>query len=369
MPPKLGPDGLRSHGKHIFVYNNISTNQVLYSLRQKLDDSALNQLIFIGKHSIPPSIRPDLWKPLYTVTFSNPAQGLSAYQKLREFRRLHELCWDTTNPEKLKLHRKARITFLMNQKANSIADLAKVLFMQAEKGVEMEENIKRRKEEVAKVAAAKWAEIEALAARADSGEVKTIEKELERLMPMYERRAEKEKERIGKAIALQKKYRKRLLWAQSLVRARKAEDAAKEAAICAAKKKTKSDTKITVSVIPKRLRRRLPKPMTLDGVSIQWANLSDAEYAAKWPEDVVHDIMGVVKRTAPNPKAPSRQWPPTEDEVKKPGPLDIAKEEQEIMEKTTLDGKSGEDGEEKKESRGFFSRLFRRRGTDDRVNA
>jgi hypothetical protein len=50
--------------------------------------------------------------------------GQNVFQKLREFRRLHELSWD---PELWKLSKKDRGAALNDQKANSVADLAAVL--------------------------------------------------------------------------------------------------------------------------------------------------------------------------------------------------------------------------------------------------
>lgn len=64
---------------------------------------------------------------------------MNAYRKLREFRRLHETQWpldtmrDPEHPRNL-LPKKKRGKVLMNQKANSIADLAAVL-LQQEAGV------------------------------------------------------------------------------------------------------------------------------------------------------------------------------------------------------------------------------------------
>ena len=74
------------------------------------------------------------------VYFPHPHLGLTAYRKLREFRRLHELSYPreiiTVKEGKHKgnlMETKARGKALMDQKANSVADLAAVL-LQAEKG-------------------------------------------------------------------------------------------------------------------------------------------------------------------------------------------------------------------------------------------
>ncbi|GME26300.1 hypothetical protein GTA08_BOTSDO01558 [Neofusicoccum parvum] len=133
------------HGRHIFIYNNIRTNQTVYSLQRSMNNhAALSQLPYAGKKTVPAKLRKDVWRPLATVTFPLPAQGLSAYQKLREFRKLHELHWDNNKeypmlpPETQKRikegksapTKKEKGKIIMDQKANTVADLAAVLKMQ-----------------------------------------------------------------------------------------------------------------------------------------------------------------------------------------------------------------------------------------------
>ncbi len=97
------------------------------------------------------------------VEFPRPIQGLAAFRKLREFRRLHETSYpldiitQTEGPHKGQLlGTKKRGKVLMNQKANSIADLAAVLLQQergptteqierSERRVKRVEQLKRQK--------------------------------------------------------------------------------------------------------------------------------------------------------------------------------------------------------------------------------
>ena len=72
-------------------------------------------------------------------------QGLSAYRKLREYRRLHETSYpleSVTQTEGVHkgqlLPKKKRGKVLMNQKANSVADMAAVLLQQARAPTEEE---------------------------------------------------------------------------------------------------------------------------------------------------------------------------------------------------------------------------------------
>lgn len=101
------------------------------------NNDALKQIPFLGKKTVPAKLRKDLWQPFAMVEFTNPLHGVVAYRKLREFRRLHETSYPlkiiTETKGKYKgqlLGTKKRGKVLMNQKANSVADLAAVLLQQ-----------------------------------------------------------------------------------------------------------------------------------------------------------------------------------------------------------------------------------------------
>ncbi|KAF6222342.1 hypothetical protein HO133_001428 [Letharia lupina] len=126
------------YGQHIYFYNNIRTNQVVYSLTRHLNNAAaLSQLPFLGKKTVPSRLRKDLWNPFCMVYFPSPHAGLAAFRRLREFRALHEKSYplDIIRETEGKwkgslLPKKRRGKVLMDQKANSIADLAAVLQLQ-----------------------------------------------------------------------------------------------------------------------------------------------------------------------------------------------------------------------------------------------
>lgn len=87
---------------------------------------------FNGKKTVPRALRKDLWAPLALIQFPEGAGsiGLAAFQKLREYRRLHELSWDDsllTDDDGKILTRKERGRKISDQKANSVADIASVL--------------------------------------------------------------------------------------------------------------------------------------------------------------------------------------------------------------------------------------------------
>ena len=97
----------------------------------------MKQLPFVGKKTVPAALRKDLWQPLALMEFPSSVQGLAAYRKLREYRRLHEneypldIITQTEGKHKGQLlGTKKRGKVLMNQKANSVADMAAVLQQQ-----------------------------------------------------------------------------------------------------------------------------------------------------------------------------------------------------------------------------------------------
>lgn len=150
-----------THGKNIFVYHNIRTNQVVYSLTRYLEkNSVLRQLVYHGKKTVPATLRKDMWVPYYSVHFNEPKVGLRAYHLLREFAMQRQLSppremititekfLDQKRPknpneakefdEKYKdkvgwlMEKKDRARAVMDQKATSVADISAVLAIQEE---------------------------------------------------------------------------------------------------------------------------------------------------------------------------------------------------------------------------------------------
>jgi len=179
----------------------------------------------------------------------------------------------------------------------------------------------------------KWTEIEELAKKGQGGEIARLEPEIKRLQEALPRKTtEKEKERITKAIRLQVHRLKKLQWAvRQIARRDQAErDAAPKPAPVVAQAEgeevvsgegavvqraaggdlnTNLNNRVVVSMLPKHLARPLPEPFTLDGVVIEWADMYDAEYAKSWPEDVVHEVMGAVRRRPPVPMENRLKYP------------------------------------------------------------
>ncbi|KAK0129648.1 hypothetical protein ONS96_000212 [Cadophora gregata f. sp. sojae] len=137
------------HGQQIFVFNHLQKNHVVYSLTRSMNNNAaISQLPFNGKKSVPAALRKDLWHPFAQIKFpsGSGAIGLSAFQKLREYRKRHELEWgdDIRLDADGKVRKlKARNKAICDQKANSVADMAAVLNRLAAKEVRV---VKSKKE-------------------------------------------------------------------------------------------------------------------------------------------------------------------------------------------------------------------------------
>ena len=149
-------------------------------------DHHLAQLPFIGKHSVPSALRPDEWTPHCVITFATPEQGHNAFRKLREFRKLHEVSWEKTNPGWKQLKIEQRIKKIMDQRANMSADLAEVLRMQATHGEAMTIALEEQQQKATEFMDKKWASIDSVANAAVNKEksadsVKWLEHEIRRL--------------------------------------------------------------------------------------------------------------------------------------------------------------------------------------------
>ncbi|KAL8847437.1 MAG: hypothetical protein Q9221_007506 [Calogaya cf. arnoldii] len=289
---------LAQHGTQIFVYNNIRTNQTIYSLTRSLNNhTSLKQLPFLGKKSVPSHLRKDLWQPLCLVSFPRPSQGFIAYRRLREFRRLHEtsyplsLITQTEGPHKGQLHRtKKRGKILMDQKANSVADLAAVLLRAEEKLPKTDEVIDpkeeaekeaRQAEEREKAKKAWMAKVEA------SRREKKLDFDPEAALQLWE---QKEANRIARKEKMQTE------------RLRKKEEA--PLLKLKAKEKQVEWVRRMQKIGKKTALRKDPQPHEepgVEGVKISWANLLDAEFAEQWPKAVVHDGLSRHRYTAAFP--------------------------------------------------------------------
>lgn len=169
------------------MYESNNSSITLHYFTDIAQNFHLEQLTFIGKHSKPPALRPDEWRPHCIVTFPSAEQGFHAFRKLREFRSLHELSWDKTNPEWIKLKQIARMKKIMDQVANTSADLAQVLTAQEQQGDLMRQSLAEHEERASQYMEKKWLEIEALAdaslakEKKDADNIKWLEHQIKSL--------------------------------------------------------------------------------------------------------------------------------------------------------------------------------------------
>ncbi|KAF4313174.1 hypothetical protein GTA08_BOTSDO01558 [Botryosphaeria dothidea] len=374
------------HGRHIFIYNNIRTNQTVYSLQRSLNNhSVISQLPYAGKKTVPAKLRKDVWRPLATVTFPLAAQGLSAYRRLREFRKLHELHWDNNGEypmlpvetqKKIKEGKaaptkKEKGKIIMDQKANTVADLAAVLKMQDEEGGKIaagqfesgrrkhRNEVKQLEEAVEELQKGGAERIKAKIATTEAqlqdgslpdGQVKTLRKRVLQLHfqknkllgaeEALERKRSEEKlwELADKArTGAIGKLRQEILDAQDSLETEKnlseggrarleqlVEELSKELdelreARDFVMTRQAGSTDVGKMQLPKygRLRKRIQElnvprqPFSAEGVKIRWADLLDAEYAESWPTTIQHEELGLTRHTAPDPDMPPTAWPKT----------------------------------------------------------
>ncbi|KAG5924054.1 hypothetical protein E4U61_001710 [Claviceps capensis] len=142
------------HGEKIWVFTHRRSDQVIYSITYPLRFyDGMEQLPFNGKKTKPATLRKDYWSVMARLDLPKKQSevGLSVYQKLRELKHLHEVCWGdeimckshwefTDSQKKTAAKKKAegrhyevvrtrgeRARALNRQKPNAIADMAAVL--------------------------------------------------------------------------------------------------------------------------------------------------------------------------------------------------------------------------------------------------
>jgi hypothetical protein len=204
-----------------------------------------------------------LWTPFCLLSFPSPEIGLSSYRKLREYRKLHENAYPLSAVTQTEgkhagqlLPKKKKGKVLMNQKANTVADMAAVLLHHDPtwKAEEKKQDEATRLMEVAKKREARMAEL-----------TRQLEELTEKRKDATMSTEEAETVRIGVRTTLGR--------LRSLQHDAKVADAALQKA---------AGTNLNI----------------LDGTTIRWANILDAEYAATWPKIVVHDSLGKSRYTA-----------------------------------------------------------------------
>ena len=215
---------------------------------------------------MPRAIRKDFWTPLATVYFSNPYQGLEAYRQLREFSKRHYHEW---KPEQIPgRSRILKGRALRNQKANSIADLAAVLLRHAE---------------IATKHAQKTSELE----QATEAKLAEAKQELADLMKQKRVQQETMSESEENKAKFQEMKRRKMKLQRDLAKPDPYNALMGNYSLM-------NDNRPKAKHGFGRFRGRPPLPdWTINDVRIQWADTYDAEFAATWPKQVVHETMQI----------------------------------------------------------------------------
>ncbi|PGH03564.1 hypothetical protein GX51_03990 [Blastomyces parvus] len=279
-----------THGKNIFAYNNIRTNQVVYSFTRELEkNNVLSQLVYHGKKTIPATLRKDMWTPYFSLHFASASQGLEAYRLLREFSMQRQLAppadmitaseenevltrqrprdpneakkWDEKWKDQMEkryfLNKRLRARVLMDQKATSVADVAAVLALQ-------EQKMKEEREQEAK-------ENELENEDQDGGDEEGGEKAKGK-----QGIAIGERDKSGKKIS-----RKRRMRMQAAIRAQQ------ELEKKTVEKIRDLERMLRVKIDP--LRPLSEHHIVKEGeVKMFWMDLHNLQYAESWPDNVIH---------------------------------------------------------------------------------
>ena len=281
------------------------------------NNQVLKQLTFAGKKTLPSALRKDMWRPLLTATFPSPSQGLAAFRKLRELRMLHEHNWEHPDPDARKQpEKKERGRIIMDQKANSIADIAWVLAKQEELGVKMAEKHEADQHRIRE-------ELLALSKEAEEGGVQLLEQSLADQQATIDKMKQAQQQggsdapsrkQIGEAIVTSKQMRLRLEKMRAASQA--IEDAKNKAQTQLEADGARGSTPDSISMViePPRIFSHPPPELspkskksksgeqaplyTAEGVVIRWTNPLDAEFAAEWPAAVQHEFAGLARHTA-----------------------------------------------------------------------
>lgn len=230
---------------------------------------------------------------------------------------LHEHNWEHPEPKARSMPRKnVRGHLIMDQKANSIADLAWVLRHQEELGVKMaqkhEDNQNRVREELL-----------ALAKEAEDGGMPLLEQAMKDQEATINKMKQMQQEgspnapsrkQIGESMVALKGMRLRY---EKMKAATSAIESAKDKAMAQAEAQDARGTapdSISLVIEPPRIFSQPPPELspksksrnsglqgplyTTEGVVIRWTNPLDAEFASEWPAAVKHDYAGLARHTA-----------------------------------------------------------------------
>lgn len=209
--------------------------------------------------------------------------------------------------------KKMRVAAVLDQRANSVADLAAVLAAQEELGASTQQS---KKEETQRRRDFQVQLMLDLAKEAEEGGLEPLEARIKEL-----RKMEKTAQESGEPMELSRAQFNREL-SEVRLRAKKM-----RGSVLAVQEATAKVKKANPNVSPQQLESRireilpgLPIPegsvpkrgplrarlaranapeFSTEGITIKWANQLDAEYAESWPATIAHQAMGFSRHRAP----------------------------------------------------------------------
>lgn len=245
----------------------------------------MKQLPFLGKKTKPPALRKDQWRPLAAITFPTGHQGLNAYRELREFRKRHEHEWTYKKlgvRTRLEAGRK-----LMDQKANSIADMAAVLQRQVE--VAETHQAETQKE---------TAQIQQAVANAQLRH-EEIKSQLRQLRPTALNGDDEHALKTYKALKNERMHIRRSL-----------EKPMPHLALKHKYHPLNDPSPVSKRKWTRYQRHQILPRMSVQGLRIKWADILDAEFARTWPASVVHESLETANARTRHIHPPMEASPP-----------------------------------------------------------
>ncbi|KAK5005295.1 hypothetical protein LTR28_007887 [Elasticomyces elasticus] len=250
--------------------------------------------------------------------------------------------WDSHNPHltyassdpKKMPSKKDRSKLIMDQKANTVADLAAVLQTHEQMSIDRENEDKASEEQRREEREKEQRELILLAKEADEGGIQKLEAHIADLASQVEALPGPDMQRTSQQLDQRRQLRKRIhesrkklakmSFAQPAVASARKDFARTQENVPGAVNQAgqgSPDGEPVVDVglhiesyepdanppIMRKGRRRNENTQrkervpayTVDGVLVRWSNPLDAEYAEIWPSGVQHDVLGIIRHVAP----------------------------------------------------------------------
>lgn len=237
----------------------------------------------------------------------------------KEIERLEEQLRDRGGSKKENVYdvikhkkKKLRVAAVLDQRANSVADLAAVLAAQEALGAktqqQKDEEAKSRRAYQVQTMIDMAKEVEQGALDEVKLQIKQLEEQLK--SSAADESTETSKTQLRKQLKDARARKAKLNWSTSNVERVKAELKESGVELSLEQQDVRLRESLPVFPTPRTIAKRGPMRARLErenapvfsteGIVIKWANHLDAEFAESWPETVDHQPMGFARNRAPN---------------------------------------------------------------------